>query len=291
MALRALSAYAGAVKSPIDVVLRDGRSIRVHQQLPPGGHARLTIMWHHGSPQTGALLQPLVAAAAARGIRLVSFACANYGGSSPLQGRDVASVAFDAAQVADALDVDRFAVMGASGGGPHALACAALLTDRVVATACFASVAPFSAEGEDWFAGMASGGASLRAALAGRIDRESFEETSEFDPDSFIDADYAALESSWSSLGRDAGEAAGAGSGGLIDDDLAFVKPWGFDLATITAPVLLAQGGGDRVIPPSHAYRLLERIPNGELWLRPSDGNVSILETCPLAMDWLCARV
>jgi pimeloyl-ACP methyl ester carboxylesterase len=295
LAARLLGPYADAVNPPIDVQLSDGRSIRVHEQRPAGDDAALTIVWHHGSPQTGALLVPLADAAADRDIRIVSFGRADYGGSSPLPDRDIASVAFDVGEIADALGIDRFAVMGASGGGPHSLACAALLPDRVVAAACFASVAPYSAEpfgtdGVDWFAGMSSDGASLRAALAGRAERERYQETSEFDVDSFIAADYAALDGAWRSLGADAGEAGRAGSEGLVDDDLALVKPWGFDVAAISTPVLLAQGGSDRVIPQSHAYRLLERIPDAELWLRPADGHVSILSTCPLAMDWLLAH-
>lgn len=273
-----------------DVRLDDGRTVRVHDTGDTIASATLTLVWHHGSPQTGAPLAPLVAAAAERGIRLVSYGRPSYGGSTPKPGRDVASAASDVAQLADALGVDRFAVMGASGGGPHALACGALLPDRVIAVACLATLAPFGAEGLDWYAGMAGGGASLRAAEQGRAARVLFEESSEFDPTSFIDRDYAALDGTWSSLGDDVGVASAAGADGLIDDDLAYVWPWGFEVSTITQPVLLAHGGLDRVVPPAHSEWLLRHCPDAELWLRPHDGHVSILDVAPVAMDWLRAR-
>ncbi|MET4781509.1 alpha/beta fold hydrolase [Glaciihabitans sp. UYNi722] len=271
-----------------DVLLRDGRVLRVHDSGGPSD--AFTVLWHHGSPQTGAPLDPLLSAAAERGIRLVSYGRPSYGGSSPLRGRDVASAADDVRQIADALRLDTVAVMGASGGGPHALACAALLPDRVTAVACLASLAPFDADGIDWFGGMAAGGESLRAAVHGREARELYEETAEFDPESFNAGDYAALDDTWSSLGDDVGVASKAGTEGLVDDDLAFVVPWGFDVADIAAPVLLAQGGDDRVIPASHAHWLLGRCTDAELWLRPHDGHISILNTSPLAMDWLLAH-
>ena len=270
-----------------DIVFRDGRQLVVHDAGSSGAAGELTVVWHHGSPQTGALLPPLLEAATVRGIRLVSYGRPSYGGSSPNVGRDVASASGDVAKIADALGIDRFAVMGASGGGPHALACAALLPDRVFGAVCLASPAPWT-DAFDWYAGMASPG-GLRAAAAGRVERARFAETEEFDESQFVAADWAALSGAWASLGRDAGQAGSAGPDGLIDDDVAFAKPWGFDLASIAAPVLLVQGGLDCVIPPSHADALLRAIPTAELWLRPRDGHVSVLDACPVAMDWLVA--
>jgi len=267
-----------------ELKLHDGRRLVVHAADVSVASAELTVLWHHGSP-TGALLEPLLAAAAARNIRLVSYARPSYGGSSPNRGRDVASAAADVAEVADALDMDRFAVMGASGGGPHALASAALLPDRVTGAVCLASPAPFT-DSFDWYAGMASPGA-LRAAAVGREARERFAATDEFDPNSFTSADWTALAGTWASLGRDAEQAGNEGLEGLIDDDLAFASPWGFDLAEISVPVLLVQGGEDRVIPPSHADALLRAAPTSEFWLRPRDGHVSVLDACPVGLDWL----
>ena len=271
----------------LDLTLPDGRRLHVHDVDQPGGTDRLTLVWHHGSPQTGAPLEPLLAAAAARGIRLVSYGRPSYGGSSPRPGRDVASAAADVAWIADALGVERFAVMGASGGGPHALACAALLPDRVVGTVCLSSLAPSTAD-LDWYAGMVAPG-GLRAAVEGRAARARFAASDEFDVESFTQRDWEALRGTWASLGADAGRAEAAGPDGLIDDDVAFVAPWGFDPAAIQGPVLLVHGGEDRVVPPGHAEWLLGQIPSAELWLRPRDGHVSVLDAIPVAMDWLLA--
>jgi pimeloyl-ACP methyl ester carboxylesterase len=178
--------------------------------------------------------------------------------------------------------------MGASGGGPHALACAALLGERVTAVACVASLAPYTDE-FDWFAGMVAPG-GLRAARDGRAARARFAETDEFDAESFTAADWAALSGPWRALGEDAMRADAAGPGGIVDDDVAFVRPWGFDVADVATPVLFVPGGEDRVVPPAHAEWLVRRCPRAELWLRPRDGHVSVLDACPVAMDWLLAE-
>jgi pimeloyl-ACP methyl ester carboxylesterase len=267
-----------------DVAVGDGRTVRAYDS---GAGDALTIVWHNGSPHTGALLEPLLAAAAARGIRLVTYARPSYGGSTPAPGRDVAAAAGDVAAVADAFGIERFATMGASGGGPHALACAALLGRRVTAVACLASMAPYTDE-LDWFAGMRAPGA-LRAAREGREARAGFAETDAFDPESFTAADWAALQRTWRSLGQDAMAAEQAGPDGLIDDDVAFARPWGFDVQAIGVPALFVQGGEDRVVPAAYAEWLARRCPTSELWVRPRDGHVSVLDACPVAMDWLLA--
>ena len=205
------------------------------------------MLWHHGSPQTGAPLEPLVVAAAARGIRLLSYARPSYGGSSPKPGRAVASAA--------------------------------------AGVVCLAGIAPLTAE-FDWWSGMADDG-GLRAAVVGRAARAHHAASAEFDPSIFIPADWAALKGAWSSLDADAARANAVGPDGSIDDDIAFVAPWGFELAQIVAPVLLVQGGLDRVVPPAHADWLLRHCPRSELWLRSTDGHVSVLDACPAAMDWL----
>ncbi|MFC6087775.1 alpha/beta fold hydrolase [Saccharothrix lopnurensis] len=266
-----------------DVSSGDGRVLRAYDSGL--GDAVGTVVWHHGSPQTGALLEPLLVAAAERGIRLLSYGRPGYGGSDRVPGRDVASAGVDVGRVADAFGVERFAVMGASGGGPHAIACAAVLPERVDSVVCLAGIAPLTDE-FDWFAGMVSPG-GLRAALDGRAARERFAEVDEFDPAAFTPADWDALGGEWESLGADAQRAGQAGSGGLVDDDVAFTSPWGFEPASVAAPVLLVQGGQDRVVPPSHADWLHRRLPRAELWSRPDDGHVSVLRACGEAMEWL----
>ncbi|MFK0257106.1 alpha/beta fold hydrolase [Streptomyces sp. NPDC090445] len=275
-----------------DLELSDGRVLHVYDTgaHAPGGE-RLTVVWHHGTPNIGAPPVPLFPAADRLGIRWVSYDRPGYGGSTPRPGRDVASAAADVAAVTDALGVDRFAVMGHSGGGPHALACGALLADRVLAVVCAAGLAPLGAEGLDWYAGMTeAGAASLRAAAAGRAAKEQYEASAVFDPGMFTPADDAALSGDWSWFGDVVGPAVEAGPGGLIDDDLAFVAPWGADPARVPAPVLLLHGGRDRVVPSGHSQWLVRHCPAAELRLSPSDGHISVLGAGPAALDWLVDR-
>ena len=272
-----------------DVTLPDGRVLHTYDTGPDSGRSGLTVLWHHGSPQSGALPDPLRAAAADRGIRLLSYGRPSYGGSSPHPGRSIGSAAGDVAQIVDALGVDRFAAVGASGGGPHALACAALLPDRVVGVVTLAGPVPYTSD-LDWYAGMVAPGGP-RAAAEGREARARYAETEEFDENSFTAADYAALEGAWASLGAAAGTAGRAWPDGLIDDDVALVSPWGFDVARIEKPVLLVHGGEDRVIPASHSNWLVRRLLAAELWFRPHDGHISVLQAVPVALDWLRDKV
>lgn len=272
----------------IDVDLPDGRVVRAFE-AGAGAPDAPTVLWHPGSPHTGEPIEPLVAHAQARGIRLVSYARPGYGGSTPNSGRDVASAAVEVATIADALGVDRFAVLGYSGGGPHALACAAMLPDRVIAAATLAGVAPFTGD-EGWFDGMHAPGA-LRAAAGSREARAALAETDDFDPGQFVDTDWAALEGEWAAVGRDAQRSEAAGPGGLIDDDVAFTRPWGFDLAEVRVPTLLVHGERDLVIPRSHAVRTLAALPDARLWMRLDEGHVAVLNVVPDALEWLRERI
>lgn len=255
------------------------------------GAAGLAVFWHHGTPQLGDLPEPLMPAATDLGIRLVSFDRAGYGGSSRLAGRDVASIAGDVTSVADMLGIDRFGVIGASGGGPHTLACAALVPERVVGAVSIAGLAPFGADGLDWFAGMADAGAAeLYAACAGRETLEQYLLSVDFDPEVFTSADHAALAGVWSCVGASAGRALRVGIDGMVDDDLAYVKPWGFDPAEVRAPVLLVHGEDDRMVPSSHSEWLADRLPSSELRLHPGEGHVSVLREGAVALEWLKER-
>ena len=205
----------------IDLALCDGRTLHVYDTGTGDGATGLAVFWQHGTPSTGAPPEPLFTAAAERGIRWVSHDRPGYGGSTPQPGRDVASAAADVASIADALGIDRFAVMGDSGGGPHALACAAILPGRVLATVCMSGPAPFGAEGLDWFAGMTpTGAAEYRAAATGHAALEAYFASAEFDPEVFTPADHAAAFGGWSWLGTVAAQALATDQGGIVDDDL-----------------------------------------------------------------------
>jgi pimeloyl-ACP methyl ester carboxylesterase len=207
-----------------------------------------------------------------------------YPGSDPHPGRTVADAARDVLSVVDALGIDRFATAGASGGGSHALALGGLAPDRVTAIVALAAIAPFD-HSPDWFSGMVAPGA-LRAALSGREARLAYAETAEFDPESFTARDFDALDGPWRALGADAQAGYADGPTGEADDDLAYVSPWGVELRAVRPPVLLIQGGADRVVPAPHAAAMLERLPSAELWIRPREGHISVLTALGVALDW-----
>ena len=269
----------------LDVRLVDGRTVHVYDTGDAG--AALTVYWHHGTPQIGDPPAPLVDAGGPA-VRWVAHTRPGYGGSTAQPGRTIASVAADVTTVADTLGLERFAVMGHSGGSPHALACAALLPERVTAAVCLAGLAPFDADGLDWFAGMADAGAAeLRAAVSGAAALEALLAASEFDVEQFTPTDHAALAGAWSCLGASAMQATAGGLGGMVDDDLAYVRPWGFDLAQVQAPVLYVHGEADRIVPSAHSRWLAGRGRSTELRLRPADGHLSVLDGGTDALAWL----
>jgi pimeloyl-ACP methyl ester carboxylesterase len=207
-----------------DLQLDDGRTLRVHDTGADAA-ASFTLIWHHGSPQTGALLEPLVSAAAERAIRLLSYGRPGYGGSSLRPGRDVASAAADVARIADAFGIDRFAVMGASGGGSHALACAALLPNRVTGAVCLGGIAPLT-DDFDWFGGMVSDGA-CGLQWRGAKHAHGMQRPPSSIPTASPRLTGRRCRAAGSSLGSDAVRASDAGTDGAIDDDVAYVSPWG----------------------------------------------------------------
>lgn len=272
----------------LDVRLPDGRILHAYDSAADGMAHGLPVVWHHGTPNIGLPPEPLFPTSERLGMRWISYDRPGYGGSDPRPGRSVASAAADVVALADALGIGRFAVMGHSGGAPHALASATLLPERVVAAIGGASLAPFDAEGLDWFAGMApSGEASLRAAAAGRAAKVRFEASSTDAEPGFVAADRAALAEEWGWFGKVVRPALEAGPGPLIDDDLAYVAPWGFDPTKIRIPTLLLHGELDRIAPSDHGRWLAARIPRAALWLRPADGHISILRSAPAALEWL----
>jgi pimeloyl-ACP methyl ester carboxylesterase len=278
----------------LDVRVPGGRTVHVHDSLDQEGDPEAPVVfWHHGTPQSGHLPGPALTGTTRRGVRLVSHDRPGYGTSEPNPGRDVAAVARDVEAVADALRIADFAVLGASGGGPHALACAAVLGDRVRAVGCLASLAPFDAPGLDWFGGMApSGEAEFTAASRGASDllahltRDAPEDLDELAPADL--SVFAGPYGDW--LVTSSSEAVSGGYTGAVEDDLAFVEPWGFDLATVMAPVLFVQGGADTFVPPAHARWLAASCPAAELRLMPADGHISVFSYLEETIGWLLDR-
>jgi len=282
--------YARFGVKEADIKLADGRKLHVYDA--GGEDGMLPVFWHHGTPNIGAPPVPLFAEARRLGLRWLGYDRPGYGGSTPNPGRDVASAAADVAGIADALGIESFAVVGHSGGTMHALACSALLQDRVAGAVCVSSLAPLPAAGLDWYAGMAAAGeAELRAAAAGRAALAAHFDASEFDPEVFTQADHAALKGDWSWLLDVVRPALKSGPGPMIDDDLALVGPWGFDVEAVTSPVLFVHGEQDRMAPVAHARWLAGRCRGSELWLRPDDGHVSVLSSAPAALEWLDRQV
>ena len=288
---------------PRSITTADGRTLTVREGGDPDGVPVLTIS---GTPGSSTMYEPHLRDAAKRGIRLFSYDRPGYGGSTRHEGRNVADCAADIAAVCDALGVGRFCVWGISGGGPHALAAAALLPDRVAAAAALASVAPYDGEGLDFFAGM--GEQNVEEFKLARDDEEGHKRASERDRADLLAATPEQLVELWQTLLGPADrevatdtfaafllEHIRAGiepSGdGWFDDDLVFVRPWGFDLASIRVPVLLLQGEQDKFVPFGHGVWLSEHIPGVEARLTAEDGHLTLAEyRVPEVHEWLLAR-
>ena len=264
----------------------DGRSLELHEIGDPGG---LPVIVHHGTPASGLLYERW----ATPGIRLISFDRAGYGGSTRNRGRTVAAVAADTEAIADELGLDRFATWGISGGGPHALACAALCGERLTAAASLAGVAPWGAEDLDWLDGMGEDNVKeFDLVLAGE---EALRPAAERDREQMLalgadamremfasllgELDRAALTGDLAALIHESTEHGLAPSAdGWIDDDLAFVAPWGFDLADVTRPTLIVHGSDDRFVPVAHGEWLAAHIPAVEAWIDDENGHLTLLQ-------------
>ncbi|HEV1997650.1 MAG TPA: alpha/beta hydrolase [Candidatus Dormibacteraeota bacterium] len=249
------------------------------------------ILYHHGTPSCGQLYDNWVQDAQGRGLRLVGYSRPGYGGSTRRQGRDVAQCVEDVTAIADALGIERFSSWGASGGGPHVLACAALLPDRVVAAASLASVAPYDAPGLEFLAGMGEDNiVEFHAALQGEealtalVDAEvqatrgaTMEQMAENMSTVLSAVDRAAYSDEFGAhLMRSGKHALSNGGGGWVDDDLAFTRSWGFALRDIRIPLQIWQGGEDLMVPPAHGAWLAGQLPQAVFMARPEDGHLAL---------------
>jgi pimeloyl-ACP methyl ester carboxylesterase len=263
-------------------------SLEVEITGPDGGE---TLIFHMGTPSAASMYSPLVALGAQRGLRHVLYLRPGYGESERCEGRTVADCAADVAAVADALGVERFYTAGRSGGGPHALATAALLPERVIAAATIAGCAPRDAEGLDWLAGMAQENLDeLAAAEAGEKELLAFIEPFRT---KLISADAADLQAEFGELLSDVdrrvmtGEfaeyeaesmRAGLRHGvwGWFDDDIELISDWGFDLSNISCPVTIWQGAQDRMVPLAHGEWLAAHIHGARANLLADHGHLSL---------------
>jgi pimeloyl-ACP methyl ester carboxylesterase len=268
--------------------LAAGRSLDVDVSGPNGG---TPLVVHHGTPGERSQYPPFAEAAAARGLRYVSASRPGYGGSTRQPGRAVADCAADTAAVLDHLGAGGCYTVGISGGGPHALACAALLPERVLACATVAGIAPFGAEGLDFLAGMGrenheelgaalTGPAALEAYLereAPTLARVTGEELATALGDLVSAVDAAALTGDYADfLAERLHRAVAGGIWGWFDDDMALTRPWGFDLKGIGVPVAVWQGGQDRMVPFAHGRWLAAHLPDATAMLLPGEGHLSI---------------
>jgi pimeloyl-ACP methyl ester carboxylesterase len=281
----------------------DGRRLRVREAGDPSG---VPVLFLNGTPGSSLMYEPHVRDAEEKGIRLVSWDRPGYGGSTRHEGRSVADDAANATAVCDALGIDRFCVWGISGGGPHALALAALLPGRCAAAAALAPVAPYDAEGLDFTEGM--GEQNIEEFGAIFEGEERHRQVLERDRVELLSITPEQLVEAWKSLLGPADVEVTNGSlaayildcmrdgveqslDGWFDDDIAFVRPWRFDLGSIRVPVLHWQGEQDKFVPFGHGVWLSRRIPDVESRLSAEDGHLTLAERrIPEVHAWLLER-
>jgi pimeloyl-ACP methyl ester carboxylesterase len=271
------------------VELRDGRRAGVTGLGDPMG-TRLVIMCHP-SPGSGGF-DPDPPATSTAGIRMIGLDRAGYGASDRKAGRSFADGAADAVAVADALGVDRFYVAGYSCGGPHALACAALIPERVIAAVVFGGLAPRAVRGAEWMAGtgewndnefaaLERGDAELerfiRAEAEGLAEITTREKLLEVFGDFICDADRECLEGPFLDFQVWGCRRAVDGDiWGWFDDDKASYAEWGFEPAQARVPISLWHGDADQVVPAAESECLAELMPEARLHLLPGEGHISL---------------
>jgi pimeloyl-ACP methyl ester carboxylesterase len=285
------------------VTTPDGRALCVHEGGDPDG---FPIVMQHGSPSGGLLYEAHSTLARDHEIRLLGYDRPGYGGSTRRYGRTVADCVRDLEAIADTFELGSYATWGISGGGPHALACAALCDERLVATACLGSPAPYDARGLDWYADMGENNVDeFERAARGE---EELRHLLESATPALLDADPAGLADAWAGLlGAQDAEALrgplasylveserhglGAGPDGWVDDDLAFVEGWGFELASIERPVLVLHGEDDRFVPVAHARWVADAVPGAETRIGADDGHLTLFEhRVGEVHEWLRSR-
>ncbi|MGI5448979.1 alpha/beta fold hydrolase [Streptomyces sp. CA-243310] len=281
----------------------DGRALAVERWGDPDGKPVFLL---HGMPGSRLGPAPRGMVLYQRRMQLIAYDRPGYGGSDRHPGRTVADVAQDVAAVADALGLDAFAVAGRSGGSAGALACAALLPDRVTRTAAMVGLAPRDAEDLDWFAGMAD--SNVREYTTAADDPEELAARLtpraagiRADPGRLLDELRRELTDNDRMIVSDAGlrsmllrnyrEGLRTSADGWIDDVLAFSRPWGFDPADIRTPVMIWHGELDVFSPVGHSRWLARRIPGATTTIDPAAAHFAALRALPDVLNWLLRDV
>lgn len=283
------------------VTTDDGRHLAFEISGAEDGYP---VFLMHGTPgsKTGPKPRPIVLEGL--GIKLICYDRPGYGDSTRWQDRRVSDAATDVELIAKKLNLSQFALVGRSGGGPHALACAALLPHLVSRTAVLVGIAPATAQDLDWFAGMNNANIeeynaadesydelyerlAHRADLA-RDDPESmvqFLEPQMSAPDRHVVDDIAIRRL----LHQNYREALRKGAHGWVDDALAFRQPWGFDLAAICSPVKLWHGSDDTFSPVEHTYWLKRQLVNAKvsIEIQPDAAHFGAVAVLPTILAWL----
>lgn len=283
------------------IKLSDGRLLDIYVSGPEGG---VPLVYHHGTPGAGVPERALVRAAHARGLQLVTTSRPGYGSSTRQPQRRVVDVVADTAEVLADLGASRCLVAGASGGGPHTLACAARL-DGVAGALVIAGVAPYEANGLDWMKGMGEdnvlefgaalqGESALRTFLGNYLDdlRTTTAEGIIASLNTVLPAvDRAVITGEFGEdLANQIHEGLRIGVDGWLDDDLAFAQPWGFDLSEIDVPVMIWQGDEDLMVPFAHGQWLADQLPDAHAHLEHGEGHLSIaIEAKERMLDELIA--
>jgi pimeloyl-ACP methyl ester carboxylesterase len=235
-------------------------------------------------------------------VRLITYDRPGYGGSTRHPQRSVADAASDVRAIADTLGIERFAVVGRSGGGPHALACAALLPERIMRTAVLVGLAPATANDLDWYAEMADDNVATYstvgvdlAALTDHVTARA--EGTVRDPESLleelrgqmVEADRRIVDdvSIRQLLAGSYAEALSDGPFGWIDDIVALRGDWGFDPSCIASPVLIWHGADDTFSPVRHARWLAGRIPGATIHIESGAAHFGAVEILPEVLVWL----
>ncbi|MBV2354180.1 alpha/beta hydrolase [Streptomyces sp. J2-1] len=281
------------------ITLNDGRLVEVTVSGPENG---FPLIYHSMTPGAGLAPRGIEREAHARGLRVVSYARPGYGGSSRAPGRSVADAANDTEEIMDRLGLSQTVMVGLSGGGPHALAAAQAMPERVAAVLTIAGVGPSDQPDLDFQAGRGeasrqqwelafAGEGALRPALesmAAALGAAGRDVLGEAVRSMLSPADQSAFEGE---LGEDMIDAfqGGLASGidGWLDDLLAFSRPWGFTPKDIRVPVFVWQGDEDLLVPGPHGQWLAKHIPGAIFGFRPNEGHVSVLKHTERMFDEL----